>query len=245
MINRRLAVALLLASVATLGGLSACNTSEDSKVVHISGTALGIDTGALDKTIKPGDDFYAYANGGWMKRTEIPADRSAIGGFAVADIRTETQLSDLVEDIAKGDPAPDSNAGRIKALYRSYLNTKVIESAGMTPIAPDLNRIAAIVSVKDLSREMGSQLRADVDPLNATNFHTENLFGLFVTQSLPGTAVMPYFLQGGLGLPEREYYLSADPKIAALRGQYRSYIAKLLTDAGIPDADLRAGRIFD
>ncbi|MEO7247063.1 MAG: M13 family metallopeptidase, partial [Novosphingobium sp.] len=91
----------------------------------------------------------------------------------------------------------------------------------------------------------GEQLRADVDPMNNTKFDTENLFGVFVTQALSGSAVMPYLLQGGLGMPEREYYLSSDAKMAGLRSKYRAYIAQVLTDAGIADADAKAQRIFD
>src|SRR3546814_11574360 len=87
---------------------------------------------------------------------------------------------------------------------------------------------------------------SDLDPLNATDFGTENLFGIFVTQGLatPGE-VIPYMLQGGLGLPEREYYLSADPTMAAIRTEYQAYIEKLLTAAGQSDAAAKAKRIYD
>ncbi|MBW8783844.1 MAG: M13 family metallopeptidase, partial [Novosphingobium sp.] len=104
---------------------------------------------------------------------------------------------------------------------------------------------ASITDVRGLSRVLGEQLRADVDPLNATDFQTENLFGVFVTQPLAGGLVMPYVLQGGLGMPEREYYLSTDAKMTALRTQYQAYIARLLGDAGIPDAQAKAKRIYD
>jgi predicted metalloendopeptidase len=93
---------------------------------------------------------------------------------------------------------------------------------------------------------LGQQVRADLDPLNATNFHTENLFGLFVTQALTGGEVVPYLMQGGLGMPERDYYLSTDPKMVAIQGKYRAYIAKLMTDAGLAqgDAQARADAIY-
>ncbi|MEP6868094.1 MAG: M13 family metallopeptidase [Novosphingobium sp.] len=237
--------ALLLGVASVTLGPAACKMNDDSSSVHAPGTAIGIDTAAMDKTVKPGDQFYLYANGNWMKKTEIPADRSSIGGFYIADQQTEKQLGDLIADINKGDPAPDSDAGRIKALYSAYLDAKAIDAAGMNPVKADLARFAAITDIKSLSRVLGEQLRADVDPLNSTNFRTENLFGIFVTQALAGGEVMPYVLQGGLGMPEREYYLSADPKMADLRTKYRAYITQLLTDAGVPDADARAKRIFD
>jgi putative endopeptidase len=96
-----------------------------------------------------------------------------------------------------------------------------------------------------LSAALGGQVRADVDPLNNTDLQTPNLFGVFVTQALKGGKVVPYLLQGGLGMPEREYYLSADPKMAELRTAYRRYIADVLKAAGIAEADARAQRIFD
>ncbi len=233
-------------TTATLSlALSACSMGGQDKVAQAAGTALGIDTTALDKTVKPGDDFNLYANNSWVKRTEIPDDRSNMGGFTAADITTEKQLSDLIADITKGDPSPDSDSGRVKALYVAYLDTKAIDAAGMAPIKPDLDRFEAITDVKGLSKVLGEQLRADVDPFNSTNFATENLFGVFVTQALSGSEVMPYLLQGGLGMPERQYYLSSDAKMVGLRSKYRAYISQLLTDAGIADADAKAHRIFD
>src|SRR6185295_1514684 len=95
--------------------------------------------------------------------------------------------------------------------YRAYLNTDAIDRAGIDPAKADLDAIAAIADKKQLSAAIGKTLRADTDPLNATSFQTENLFGVFVTQGLsePGPS-MPYLMQGGIGLLEREYYLSAD-----------------------------------
>jgi putative endopeptidase len=222
--------------------LAACSKSE----VAVQGAAaVGIDPSAMDRTVRPGDDFYAYANGEWMKKTEIPGDRSNIGGFYIADQKTEERLAELIGGLLKDNPAPDTDEGRIKTYYQAFMDQAAIDKAGMAPIQPDLDRFNAIATVTDLSRVLGEQLRADVDPLNATDFRTENLFGIFVTQALAGGEVMPYILQGGLGLPEREYYLSADPKMEALREKYRAYIAQLLGEAGMPDAAVRAQRIFD
>ena len=242
--NQRILAALLLASASAAFGPVACKRGDDTAEV-VQPAPLGIDPAAMDKSVKPGDDFYAYANGAWMKNTEIPADRSNIGGFYIADQQTEAKLEQLVADIVKSDPAPGSDAARIKAFYTAYMDQSAIDAAGLKPVQADLDRFAAIRDVRGLSRVLGEQLRADVDPLNATDFQTENLFGAFVTQSLAGGEVMPYLLQGGLGMPEREYYLSADPKMATIRTSYRAYVAKLLTDAGIADAEAKAQRIFD
>jgi len=240
--NSRILTALLLAAATSLLGPAACNRID--AVFGGRGEALGIDAAAMDPAVKPGDDFYAYANGKWMKATEIPEDRSNIGGFYIADRETEARIGKQVDAIVKSDPAPGSDAARIKAFYTAYMDRTGIDAAGMRPVQADLARFAAISDVSALSRVLGEQLRADVDPLNATHFATENLFGVFVTQALAGGAVVPYLLQGGIGMPEREYYLSADAKMAGLRGKYRSYIVEVLTAAGIDDAPAKANRIF-
>ncbi len=194
----------------------------------------------MDSSVRPGDDFYAYADGGWMKTTEIPADKASTGGFQVAFDETEKQLGDLIKDIAASNAAGNSPEGRIRNLYQGFLDTAAIDKAGLAPIQPDLDRFAATKDKKELSAVIGSQLRADVDPLNATNFYTENLFGIFVTQALAGKEVVPYILQGGLGLPDREYYLSPDPEMVKLRGAYKKYIADVFTAAGDKDAAAKA-----
>src|SRR4029078_673296 len=135
---------------------------------------------------------------------------------------------------------------RIANSYTPYTTTPAIDAAGMSHIQPDLQRFQAIADKRALSTALGAQVRADVDPINATNFYTENLFGIFVTQGLatPGE-VLPYILQGGLGLPEREYYLSSDPHMAQIRTAYRAYIEQIFTLAGIDDAAARAQRVYD
>ena len=240
--NTKLIAALLLGVATTTLGPVACKMAGTSEAV--SGTALGIDPAMMDKAVRPGDDFYAYANGGWQKATEIPADRSGIGGFFIASETTDKQLAELMSGITTSKAAADSDEGRIRDFYTAYLDTAKIDAAGMAPIQPDLDRIAAITDVKSLSRVLGENIRADVDPLNATDFQTENLLGVFVTQALAGGEVVPYLLQGGLGMPERDYYLSSDPKMVELRGAYKAYIARLLAEAGIADAAARAGRIY-
>ena len=244
MTSRKLVLAGLIGVAAVAGGAVVAQR-EGILPTASAQTAIGIDPANIDRSIKPGDDFYAYANGGWMKTAEIPADRSSIGGFYIADQQTERQLTALVDGIVRANAAADSDEGRIRDFYKAFLDTAAIERAGLQPLQPDLARFAAITDRASLSRVLGEQIRADVDPLNATNYFTENLFGVFVTQALAGGEVMPYILQGGLGLPEREYYLSADPKMAEIRGKYQAYIARILGDAGISDAAARAQRIYD
>lgn len=244
MISKKILLAGAL-GVAAVGGAAIAEREGLLSSTAAAQTALGIDPTHMDRAVKPGDDFYAYANGAWMKTAEIPADRSNIGGFTIADQQTEQQLGELMAGIVKSNAPADSDEGRIRDFYKAFLDTAGIERAGMQPVQADLARFAAIADKAGLSRVLGEQVRADVDPLNATNYFTENLFGVFVTQALAGGEVVPYVLQGGLGMPEREYYLSADPKMAEIRTKYQSYIAQVLGDASIADAAAKARRIYD
>ncbi len=206
---------------------------------------VGISTAAMDTSVQPGDDFYGYANGNWQRTTEIPADRASIGGFYIAALETERQTTELVQGIVNSNPAAGSNEARIANFYNAYNNTAAIDAAGMAPVQADLQRINAIATRSDLSRVLGSTVRADVDAFNATDYYTPNLFGVFVTQALGQAEVMPYLMQGGLSLPEREYYLSNDAEMGQIRTAYRAYIEQVLTLAGVADARAKAQRVYD
>jgi endothelin-converting enzyme/putative endopeptidase len=238
--------AILLSTAAIVAGPVACTSGKDTSAAYTVGTELGISKTAMDTSVKPGDDFYAYANGNWQKTTEIPSDRSSTGAFYTAFVETEKRNRELVDAIVKSAPKEGTDEARIANFYKAYIATDAIDAAGMKPVQADLARFDAVTDTAGLSKVLGEQIRADVDPLNATDFNTENLFGIFVTQGLatPGE-VLPYMLQGGLGMPEREYYLSSDPKMASIRTAYQAYIAKLLTAAGIADADAKAKRVYD
>jgi putative endopeptidase len=224
--------------------LAACGTQTGTNTQK-AGTEAGIDVAWMDKSVAPGDDFFAYANGTWAKTTEIPADRSSAGAHVIADELREKNSRELFDAIIKANPTGGNDA-LIANYYKAYANTDAIDRAGLAPAKADLDAIAAIADKRSLSAAIGSTLRADTDAFNATNFQTENLFGIFVTQGLatPGEQ-LPYLMQGGLGLPDREYYLSADPKMAELKNKYRAYVAQILTFAGHPDAQGAANRIVD
>ena len=242
---RNATLVMLLGSVSLALALPACRMATDNQVEQVQGSESGLNLAAMDKGIKPGDDFYAYANGNWMKSTEIPADRPSVGGFFIADQQREKNVRELIDGILKSNPAAGSDEARIRDYFNAYLNTDAIDKAGMAPAKADLDRIASIADKRALSAAIGSSLRADVDPLNATNFQTDNLFGIFVTQGLstPGEQI-PYILQGGLGMPEREYYLSSDADMAGLRTKYRGYVETVMKEAGSPDPKAAADRII-
>ena len=238
-------IALLLASAGLAVTASACKKQESAETGQAAVSASGLDLAAMDKGVKPGDDFFAYANGNWVKNTEIPADRSSVGGFYIADKVREQHAKELIDGILKSNPAAGSDDARIRDFYSAYLNTDAIDKAGMAPAKADLDAIGAIADKRALSAAIGSTLRADTDPLNATNFSTDNLFGVFVTQGLttPGEQI-PYLMQGGLGMPEREYYLSSSADMAGLRTKYRSYVETVMKEAGSADPKAAADRII-
>lgn len=200
----------------------------------------------MDLSVKPGDDFEAYANGGWAKATVIPPDRSSTGNFLLLFNKAESRTAAIIREAGASHPAKGSDARRIADYYAAYMDEAGIEKRGLAPLKADLDAISALHSTADLSRVLGEQVRADVDPLNNTNFQTSDLFGVWVTQGLedPDHA-MAYLMQGGLGMPDREYYLGADPAMAALRTKYQAYIAGILKAAGTPEAEAKAKTIFD
>jgi len=235
-------VLLILASALALGG---CNTStKNAGQPAAAGTQSGIDFAAIDKSVKPGDDFDKYANGTWEKTAQIPPDKSNIGVFSIINDRAQERKAELIDGIVKSSPSAGSDDARIANFYNAYMDTGAIEKRGLSPLKPDLDQIEAIADKGALADAIGRTLRADADPINATNFHTENLFGIFVTQAFDDPSkTVPYVLQGGLGLPDRDYYVSSDPAMAKLRADYVPYVAKILTLAGFPNAQARAQKI--
>ena len=240
---------LVLALLATTG-VAGCQVAPDQQNQQNATAAaepvLGIDKSAFNTAVKPGDDFEEYANGGWRARTEIPADRSSTGVFLDVFNKAEANNKAIVDAALKADAAVGTDQRRIADYFTAYTDTKGIEARGMAPMKAELDAIAGLRDKAALSRMLGANLRADTDPINATNFWTENLFGLFVTQGLetPDTTV-PYLLQGGLGLQDRDYYLSDKPDMVQARTKYKAYIAELLGLAGVSDALARAQRIYD
>ena len=198
----------------------------------------------MDRSVAPGDDFNAYANGGWTKATPIPADKPSWGIGAMLADETRKRNQAIIQEAGQG-----ANAGadprKIGDFYSSYMDEAAIEQKGIAPLKPKFDAIAAINDRHTLSRALGERLRADVDALNSTNFQTGNLFGVWVTQGLTDPShSYPYLLQGGLEMPDRDYYVSNSPHMQELRKQYQSHIATTFQLAGFSDAAARAARVF-
>jgi putative endopeptidase len=219
-----------------------------STLVAVAAVAAesGIDLAGIDPSVAPGDNFSGYANGSWSKSTEIPADRSTWGpGEALTEL-TAKRTAELIADAAKTKGPAGSDARKVGDYYATFMDEDLIEAKGIQPLKPSLDAIAAILDAAGLARFLGGTLRADVDVLNNTNLYTDNLFGLWVAQDLDDPArYSPFLLQGGLGMPDRDYYLDSSPPMAEIRARYQTHIAAVLKLAGLPDAEAKAARIFD
>jgi len=206
----------------------------------------GIAAANMDASVKPGDDFNKYANGGWIQRTEIPADRGRIGVFATLADLSNKRTAGLIEEAAKSNAPAGSAVRKIADLYNSYMDEAAIEAKGLAPLRPHLESIAAIRNKRELARALGESLQADVDALNNTNYHTPNLFGLWVAPGFNGPdRYAAYLMQGGLQLPDREYYLGSSDRMRDIRTRYQAHIASMLKLAGFDDTDTRARRIVE
>jgi len=214
--------------------------------LHGQGAHLGLDTAGMDRSVRPGDDFFLYANGAWLRRVAIPADRSAYGAFDVAAERAEARLTELIQGIAAADDAPAGSARRkIADFYTSYLDTTAIETAGLAPLRPLLAEIASIADRTALARFIGTTMRADVDVINDAELSTENLFGLWVDQDFDHpTRNSAALLQGGLAMPDRAYYLDSSAAMVETRTAYRSHVEAMLRLAGFADAGPMADAIL-
>lgn len=206
----------------------------------------GIVVANLDRNVKPGDDFYGYTNGEWLKRTEIPPDRAAVGVFSILDNISSKRTADLIEQAAKSTAPAGSNLRKIADLYNSYMDEAGIEAKGLAPLRPHLEAIASIQDKHQLAYALGQTLRTDVDALNNTNFHTPNLFGLWIAPGFNDSEhYTAYILQGGLQLPDREYYIADNEHMRTVRAAYATHVAAMLKLAGFDDTDNRAKRIIE
>lgn len=240
---------LVLAACATTSAAPASEAvsppvAEAAKPQPKYGT-FGFDVAGMDTAVAAGDDFYEYANGGWMKRTEIPADSGSYNSFAVLRDLATVRTRDILEGAAAASAAEGTNARKIGDYYASFMDEAAIEAAGAAPLKPELAAIAAIKTRADLSRELGASLRADVDALNMTDYTTDRLLGLWVAEDMNDTSkYRPYLMQGGLGMPDRAYYLDDSARFQDLRAKYKAHVAAMFALAGFTDGEARAARIL-
>ncbi|HEY0597631.1 M13 family metallopeptidase [Sphingopyxis sp.] len=190
---------------------------------------FGFDLTGMDKTVQPGDDFYAYANGTWAKNTPIPADKSNYGMFTALNDLSQTRTREIL-DAAKGDP--NSMIGRA---YASYLDSATVEAKGLAPIQPWLNKIRAV------EKPGLAALLAEADRSGVQHF-----FGGYVGQDDKNPDVYTYIIfQGGIGMPDRDFYLKENERNTTLQAAYLKHLENVLMLAGEANAPARAKAIYD
>jgi putative endopeptidase len=197
----------------------------------------GFDTAGMDRSVKPGDNFFDFANGNWVRTTEIPADRSSWGGFGVLRDLSDQRTRAIIEEAARSNGAPGSNARKVGDFFASFMDEAAIEAKGTAPLKPFLDKVAAIRSASDLARTFGE----------LGQYGVAAPVGGQVEQDLKDNSRYTVYVgQGGLGLPDRDYYLDdSNPKFVEARAKYKAHIATMLRLAGIADADVKAQRIYD
>jgi len=201
--------------------------SEPEQIVRtdnaVAKRQAGFDPAELDTTIRPQDDFYAYVNSRWIESTEIPPEWSRYGTMQMVYERTEQQLKSIVQEAATNEAAAGTDSRKTGDLYNSFMDIKRTERLGLKPLTPELSLIDALQSHDDVIRYFGHALSAGITvPLN---------FYIDADAAQPDRT-LAYIWQDGLGLPDRDYYLSDSPQLADVRRQYRTHIRNMLDLAG-------------
>ena len=209
--------------------LSKSTTQAKANAQSAPGALSGIDLGNLDPQVRPQDDFYRYVNGSWLAATEIPADKPEVSVFSKLDDAEQEALHALVEDAARAaaTSSADVTRGKIGDLFGAFMDEAELERQGLRPLAAELSRIAHL--------EDPSAIPALLAHYNALGVRT--LYAPQVGQDARDSTKYAIGIeQSGLGLPDRDYYVQDDAKLAQIRGSYREHLARMFMLAGIPTA---------
>ena len=207
--------------------LTACNHPQPKA------TSEDILTANLDTTVRPNEDFFHFANGGWIKKNPIPNDETRWGIGSLVQEELYSRLRHINEEAVKKS-AKTGVDQQIGDFWFSGMDTVTIQQKGIEPLRDELTAISALKTPKDVMAQ-------------AAHMHTYGanvLFGEGVQQDAKNSDMMGYVMwQGGIGLPERDYYFNTDPRTTAIRNAYPKFITTILTLSGIDSNDrLRAGR---
>ena len=202
---------------------------------HAAVQPWGVELSYIDKTVKPGDDFFLYANGNWVKHDVIPPDRTYSGVNLELDKENEARLKGLVAELAASPDANLSAEGRkLRDLYSAYMDTKQIEANGLKPVEKDLAKIAGLKSLSDVAHAIGDPSLGLDGPFSLSfgvDDKNSDLYSVNLGQS-------------GLGMPDRDYYLKSDKDIVTTREAYKKYVEQMLAIAGVKDAAARAEKVY-
>ncbi|MFZ0010051.1 MAG: M13 family metallopeptidase [Steroidobacteraceae bacterium] len=187
----------------------------------------GVTLADMDTSVAPGSDFFRYTNGGWLKTAVIPPDRHFAGVNLELDKENEARLKSIVAGLAaKPEAALSAEERKLRDLYNAFEDTRAIDAAGLDPVKPDLERIAAFKTYADVAAFMGSPASQVSGPFD---------INIDIDEKNPNAYVI-LLSQSGLGMPDRDYYLLKDKDSAATREAYRRYLAAMLAFVGVHDA---------
>jgi len=220
-------------AAASLLGIASCNnTPQQSQDGQLRS---GILLANMDTTVAPGDNFTAYVNGTWERNTQVPADKSTYGIFHMLNDKAQEDVKVIIEEAAKGSFAHGSNEQKVGDLYEAYMNMRVRDSLGTTPLASELSKITAIRNYQDLAAYFAY----------AGKMGNMAPFSVGVTEDFKDPKqYMLYTWQGGLGLPDREYYFQQDAKSKELRSKYVAHVENMLQLAGVENSKAKAAKIM-
>ena len=217
----------LVLAAAVLSLSWSVSAEEDATFAPRFGT-WGFDLSGRDEAVKPGDDFFTYANGAYLKRTSIPEDRARYGNFDALAILSESRVRGILKEAAEH---PDESTARIGAFFAAFMDESRVEEAGTRPLAPELEQIKSAASREELATLMGQP-----GGMGRSLFEV----GISPDAKAP-TRYAVYVSSDGLGLPDKDYYLK--PSFTAIKTKYEAYVSSLLTLIGWPDAGTRAAEI--
>ena len=196
----------------------------------------GLDPESFDKEVRPQDDLFRHVNGSWLARTEIPADKASYGAFDILFDKAQADLRTIVEEAAQSTTrTPGSEAQKIGDFYESFMNEQRAEQLGITPLKPELDAIDVIKTKTDLARHFARFFK-----LNLIN----PIVGYVDGDAQQPTNDILYVFQGGLGLPDRDYYIKNDDKLKEYREKYVGFVGNILGQAGDANASKSAREIF-
>ena len=196
----------------------------------------------IDPSVKPGDDFYQYANGSWLRTVAIPAGQASLDTRAILMEKTSRRVRDLMQEAATSHSARGGAAQKVGGYYASFMDGDAIEAKGLTSLATEMALISVIKSKPSLSAYLGTTLNVEVDGLTA---NADHIFGLWINQAFTDAdRYVVHLWQGGLGMPARDNYIDPSPKMAELRAHYQAHIAAILKLAGLADPETRASQIL-
>jgi putative endopeptidase len=194
---------------------------------------FGLDLSAQQKWVKPGNDFYHYAEGQWLDTAKIPADRTSWGVFDELAVKSEGDVKKIVETVAAAHAPAGTNEQKIGDFYNSFLDTERIERLGLARATPALNAIAALKTHQQVAALIATPGLILDGPIS---------LGITLDEKNPDRYIISIG-QSGLSLPDRDYYLKTDPQFAEIRTQFQSHVEKMLALAGHANARAEAAQI--